>query len=238
MDTARTHFPVIGSTNVYAKNHAEQIPRNILTVISADEQTEGKGRGHHRWTSPSGVNLYLSFCSFLPRDFPALHNAGQLLGLACSDLLKELNIASSLKWPNDVLIHGKKAAGILCDLVTFDRDVLVINGIGLNVNMTGKDCRAISADATSLHLESEQMHDRDQLTSRFIEIYAKHWEKFSEGGFRPFLSSYRRRLAHKLGEPVSFHLEGRPVRGEFHSIADDGTLNLVLADDGVKNFRC
>ena len=72
---------------------------------------------------------------------------------------------------------------------------------------------------------------------RHLEIYVYHWERFLEGGFRPFLGSYRRRLAHQVGESVSFHLEGEPVRGEFHSIADDGSLNLVLSDGGVQNFR-
>ena len=237
MEIAHLHFPTIGSTNNYAKDHADQFGLGAFTILSADEQTTGRGRGQRTWTSPAGVNLYLSFCSFVPKDFPDLHNSAQLLSLVCSDLLRELGVSSALKWPNDVLVHGKKVAGLLCDIVACGDQTLVINGMGLNVNMPEKDCALIPGEATSLYVESGQTFDRDDLIKRLITIYANYWERFKSEGFRPFLGSYRRRSAHQLGDNVSFHVDGEIMCGEFHSVADDGSLNLLLPDGSVKNFR-
>jgi len=237
MEIAHLHFPTVGSTNAYAKEHANQFGLKTLTILSADEQTNGRGRGQHVWTSPPGVNLYLSFCGFVPKNFSSLHNCAQVLGLACSDLIKELGLASSLKWPNDVHVHGKKVAGILCEVVTIGDHNLVINGIGLNVNMTGKDCATISGDATSLYLESGRRFERNDLIKQLTSIYSQYWVRFKQEGLRPFLGSYRRRLVHQLGASLSFHEDGDLVFGEFHSVSDDGSLNLVLPDGNVMNFR-
>jgi len=232
MNKSQLHFPKIGSTNTYAKEHAQDFDRDTLTIISAGEQTEGRGRGTHTWTSPPGVNLYLSFCSFVSKDFHSLHNCAQLLALSCSDLLRQLGLSSALKWPNDVLIQQKKVAGILCDLVDCGDQTLVVNGMGLNVNLSEEECSQISENATSLFVESGQKLEREDLKERLINIYSNHWSQFQKEGFSPFLETYRNRLM----KVHAFHVEGQLVEGEFHSLGDDGSLNIVLADGQIANF--
>jgi len=238
MAIAHIHFSTIESTNTYAKQHAGEFNPELLTVLTADEQTAGRGRGTHEWKSPPGKNLYISFCGMLPKGFPSLHNNGQFLALICCLLLKEGGLKPLLKWPNDILVGGKKIAGVLSELVTGGEEVFVVNGIGLNVNLDEKECGEISESATSMSLELGHPVRREKLIKQVMNLYADHWQKFKEKGFLPFFDQFLSFCAHKKGDALSFHTDqGDVMEGLFDSLAADGSLNLQLFSGRIINHR-
>src|SRR4051812_30203915 len=105
------HFEIIPSTNTWAKENTEKFDPAVLTVITANGQTGGRGRFKRLWHSPSGLNIYVTFCFFLGSEFFNTHSIGhvpQLLALSTAFCLEEFGFNPSLKWPNDILLSGKK----------------------------------------------------------------------------------------------------------------------------------
>jgi len=102
------------------------------TVVLADQQVRGRGREGRRWHSPPGAGILLGYLH-RPRREAIAGVLALRVGLAVGEALAELNVATQLKWPNDVLIQGRKAGGILCEARTVSRLAWVGVGIGLNV---------------------------------------------------------------------------------------------------------
>ena len=133
------------------------------TVVAADSQTAGVGRQGHSWHSEDTGGLYVSIIlrlHFLPRDLPLLTMA---LGLAVQRALQP-EATTDIRWPNDILLHGKKLAGIL---VQTPATGVAIAGIGLNVNQTSfpDDLREI---ATSLRLHGSEELCKEQILERIV----------------------------------------------------------------------
>lgn len=157
-------FEDISSTNSFALELIHKNPQDG-TLICADRQIDGRGRLDRRWFSPPGLNIYASLIKTLPRTTP-LQNVGWvplLAGLAILQAIEEsTELSLALKWPNDVLIRGKKIGGILCETATdFAGTRWVIIGFGVNINQ----CRTslpveLQETATSLQQESGRTWDR------------------------------------------------------------------------------
>lgn len=231
------HFEKIDSTNTWAKKNIHLFPKLHLTVISADEQTAGRGRMNHQWTSPPNQNIYATFCFWVPLGYVYVGNISQLLAVSCAEMLQSLGFSVGLKWPNDLVTPSKKKlAGILCETVIFDNQVCVMAGIGLNVNMPSELLKTIDKPATSLHVESGQTFDSQYL----LKLLGKHFLKdliiLKENGFNPILERYRSLLHCKKGENIQFNTRDVLIEGVFDSIAENGSLNLRLKDKTLRNF--
>ncbi|MDQ2900041.1 MAG: biotin--[acetyl-CoA-carboxylase] ligase, partial [Acidobacteriota bacterium] len=152
-------FDRVGSTMVEAARlAAEGCPPG--TVVVADEQTAGQGRHGHSWHSEPGSGLYVSIVLDAFVD-PVLTLA---LGLATGEAIaRETDIRCDLRWPNDVMIGGKKVAGILVQLV----GATAIAGIGINVNHQAFPAE-LSREATSLSIETGRRHDREELLAELL----------------------------------------------------------------------
>lgn len=128
------YFDEIDSTNRIASELARS-DATEGTVILADSQTQGRGRNTHTWYSPAGVNLYFTVVLFPPAE--RLHYLPYVAGLSIAQALDQLEIDCDLKWPNDVLINGKKAGGVLIQTsIEQNRLQFALLGIGINVNAT------------------------------------------------------------------------------------------------------
>ncbi len=167
------HFPVCESTNAKALQMAAQGAAHG-TVVLADRQTLGRGRGDKKFSSPLG-GLYLSAILLPPSDLKILSLITLAAGLACADAVEEIAaISPLLKWPNDLYVDSLKLAGILTETGPYLPDKgtfpYVVVGIGLNVN-TKKD--AFDADlatgVTSLAQLTQQYY---QIESLVKEIYS------------------------------------------------------------------
>jgi BirA family biotin operon repressor/biotin-[acetyl-CoA-carboxylase] ligase len=163
MEIVEIHLNTVDSTNTYAKTHGSSFARDKITCITAEEQTSGKGQFQKKWISPSRVNLYATFYFHLPPNTQNLTELTLTLGKSIKKVLEERGVPASMKWPNDVLIQGKKVAGILCETIFHKTHIEIILGFGLNVNMGQEDLIKIDQPATSLKNETGHAWDKEEL---------------------------------------------------------------------------
>jgi BirA family biotin operon repressor/biotin-[acetyl-CoA-carboxylase] ligase len=176
----------IGSTNDVARELAAQgAPEGTLVIT--DEQTEGKGRLGRRWLAPPGTSLLMSTL-FRPR-FLAPYQA-QRLTMICSlavveAIEAETGLGAAIKWPNDIVVQGKKAGGILTELgATGGRLDYVVVGLGLNVNLdfgAEEAMGELAATATSLSQELGREVSRLALLWRVLENVEGRYRRLQAG---------------------------------------------------------
>lgn len=153
------HLEEIDSTNNYAKLHYLEFPEKGITSIQADFQTKARGRFDRKWLSPAHLNLYITYCFRLPNPFPPLPFLAQLASISLGACLIEEGVVPTFKWPNDLLIHQKKVAGILCETIHEPTFIQAILGVGLNLNMGQEMLNQIDQPATSLKVETLREFD-------------------------------------------------------------------------------
>ena len=169
-------FAEIDSTNTYALAHAEELGDGA--VVAAEVQTAGRGRARRRWLSPRGSSILLSILLLEPDGSPWVTHATMLAAVAAAEAVDaEANCRVSLRWPNDLMIAGKKLGGILAESTPLPtrpeqaqpRRALVI-GIGLNCfQQPGHFGPALAEIATSLEIECAPPIDRPALAGRLVE---------------------------------------------------------------------
>ncbi|MCH9611491.1 MAG: Bifunctional ligase/repressor BirA [Chlamydiales bacterium] len=192
MELIHHRFDSISSTNDWAKEQVATFDRSRVTIISADFQTQGRGQYGRQWLSPPKKNLYATFCFFLENGQKEALSLTHVMAIAIAQLLEEEDIPAQIKWPNDVLVHGKKIAGILCETVECEDQTAIIVGLGMNINMTHEEFATVGRPATSFFIEKERLYDRADLTARLEELFVKALDQFLERGFTPFLPIFRR----------------------------------------------
>lgn len=232
----RHHFQTLDSTNTWAKQHADEFDRAQMTLVTANKQTAGRGRFKRLWVSPAGSNIYATFCFFIEKHRPDIGNLPQIMALATAKTLEELHFNPKLKWPNDVLLGGKKVAGILCETVPFSDTLCVILGIGLNVNMALEQLQEIDRPATSLLAEDGIRRECEQVLQTLQNHFSRYLHRFLEGGFLPFLSEYKKGICHSKGDLIRFHDNRSIWEGHFVEINLDGSLLLKLSTGEKRTF--
>jgi BirA family biotin operon repressor/biotin-[acetyl-CoA-carboxylase] ligase len=218
----------VASTNDEALTRARAgAPEGTLVV--ARRQTAGRGRRGRAWESPLG-NLHLSL---ILRPAAGIAAAGAV-GFAAALAAREAIVRGlppgrrvELKWPNDVLIDGAKAAGILIE--TAD-DALVL-GVGINV---ARHPEGTPYPATSIHAAGG-CGTLDDVLSAFCATFKARWDGFLHDGFGPLREEW---LAHArgMGEAVTIDLEGARLTGVFRAIGEDGALVLDRGAAGTKRI--
>lgn len=202
------------------------------TLVVAEKQTAGRGRRGKVWESPLGTGIWMSLV-LRPQIMPAEASVLTLLcGLATAEAIEaETGLSADIKWPNDILINGKKAVGILTEMDCEMSEVhFVIPGIGINVN-TASFPPEIAEIATSLYLECGKTVSRRRLVHKVLERLEEHYETFLRtGSFAAMLEDYRKHCI-TLGKEV--HVLGRePFFAEALDITPEGELLVRRADNG------
>lgn len=229
------HFEEIDSTNRVAQDLArEGAPHG--TAVLAESQTAGRGRLGRSFFSPPHSNLYVSFVLRPPIDLSAAATHIPAAALAVAEA-----VAGSLgtrepveiKWPNDVLVHGRKTSGILMELAAEATRVgFLVLGIGVNLNVDPNDFpEEFRRRATSLAHELGRPVDRIAFTRSLFGTLERMIDRHADGGFEALRADF---------EPY-FHMKGSPVRiadpsgaerpGIAEGIAADGAL-LLRREDG------
>ncbi|MDD2852718.1 MAG: biotin--[acetyl-CoA-carboxylase] ligase [Desulfuromonadaceae bacterium] len=205
------------------------------TVILADAQSEGKGRRGRMWVSPAGVNLY---CSIVLRPAILPHEAPQLTFLSAVAVARAIRLTTALipeiKWPNDLLVSGKKVAGLLNEMsAETDGINFVILGIGVNLNMTAPQFpQDLRQPASSLLLESGALVDRSQFASTMLRELDQLYTEFQAVGFGPVREEWQQ-YCNANGRRIVVTDSGKEcTEGRFAGIDTDGAL-LLQSDDGV-----
>ncbi|MCF6137553.1 biotin--[acetyl-CoA-carboxylase] ligase [Pseudalkalibacillus berkeleyi] len=228
------HFEnTVTSTQEIAHKHALNGAEEG-TIIIADEQTVGRGRLGRAWHSPKGSGVWMSI--ILRPNIPP-QKAPQLTLLAAVSVVQGIEevtgLSAQIKWPNDILIDGKKVVGILTELqAEADRVNSVIIGIGINVN-TPKEAfpKDIETIATSLKVEKGEEIERAYLVRAIMEKMEKLYHIYLEHGFAPIKLMWESSAA-SLGKRVRVRTITGELYGKAQGITEEGVL-LVEDDEGT-----
>ncbi|MCX5829907.1 MAG: biotin--[acetyl-CoA-carboxylase] ligase [Deltaproteobacteria bacterium] len=229
------YFREVDSTNIMACRLARDgAPEG--TVVIADAQGKGKGRLNRVWQSPPGRNLYVSII-LRPRIAPpAAPQLTLVAGVAVAELLASCGLKDvTIKWPNDVLISGKKVCGILTEMNSSASGVdFIILGIGLNVNMNRENFEPALRDrATSLKIETGKTHDRIEIISGLLNLIETWYSVFLRTGF-PGVRDAWLNYADILGRPIRVVFREDTQTGVVMGIDDDGTILMKSADGATQ----
>ncbi|MFE1244143.1 biotin--[acetyl-CoA-carboxylase] ligase [Fictibacillus sp. NPDC058756] len=201
------------------------------SIVIADEQTGGRGRLGRAWQSPSGTGIWMSL--ILRPEIP-LQKAPQLtllIAVAASRAIEKVTgLEAAIKWPNDLLIKGKKVAGILTELqAEADSIHSVIVGIGMNVNQEKKHfSEEISEIATSLAIESGKTYKRAELAGAVLQEIENLYRSYLDKGFAVIKLLWEAR-AYSLGKRITARSVTGSITGYAKGITDEGVL--LLEDD-------
>jgi BirA family biotin operon repressor/biotin-[acetyl-CoA-carboxylase] ligase len=221
------HFEVVDSTSAWAKRHAHELNPVGITCITADEQTGGRGRFGRKWLSPKGQNILATLFFQIPKESPYLGNIGQILAYSCASILQEIGLQVQLKWPNDILVLGKKIAGVLCETVEMGKNIGVALGIGLNVNMDETILKTINQPATSIAAMTGKTWEVKAILERLVGRFVQDFETLQKNGFAVFQPDFEKLLAFKEEEIRC----SDGVQGICKGISKEGHL-LVLLPSG------
>jgi len=210
---------------------AERLARDGVkegVVVFAESQTKGRGRLGRKWISPSGKGLWFSVL-LRPKLRPA--EATQLTVAAATALARavqlQTGIVADIKWPNDLLIGGRKVAGILTEMsAEVDRVNHVIIGLGLDVNQTEPDFSPeVHGLATSLRLELGKTVHRGDLAAAILSELDRDYARICRGEFSRLADEWESRCT-TIGRHVNVLIGERRVRGRAESLDDSGALLL------------
>jgi BirA family transcriptional regulator, biotin operon repressor / biotin---[acetyl-CoA-carboxylase] ligase len=231
------YFPVIDSTNVRARMIADRgAPEG--TVVVAEAQLKGKGRRGRSWFSPAGEGVTVSVI-LRPRVPPS--EAPQLVLMAAvaaaEALLAQAALPVSIKWPNDILVGGKKIAGILTEMrLAGDRIDHVVIGMGVNVNTPAESLPSeIAAIATSLCAVTGRTFSRAGLLRTYLEKLEGWYAIFRERRFEAIRDRWLE-IARIVGKQVKIAGVDRTYEGEVVDIDPTGFLILKSPDGGVQRI--
>ncbi|MBT1073537.1 biotin--[acetyl-CoA-carboxylase] ligase [Pelotalea chapellei] len=225
------------STNSDAFRLAEQgAPEGA--VVFADTQSGGKGRMGRRWVSPPGVNLY---CSVILRPEIMPYEAPQLTFLSAVAVARAIELTTpiipEIKWPNDVLVRGRKIAGLLNEMsAETDGTNFVILGMGINLNMAANQFPSdMRYPATSLCLELGRAVERVPFAATLLNELDRLYNEFQVYGFRPVREEWQQRCNAYGRELTVSDGDCEITRGAFEGIDDDGAL-LVRSRKGLERI--
>jgi BirA family transcriptional regulator, biotin operon repressor / biotin---[acetyl-CoA-carboxylase] ligase len=220
------------STNLQAHEQGEAGGRHGLVVV-ADRQTAGKGRLGRQWVSPPGVNFYASVLlrpTFLPRQAPQLTF---LSAVAVARAVQEVaGLSARVKWPNDVLVGGRKIAGLLNEMsAETERIHYVILGIGVNLNMRAEQFpKDLRYPATSILLETGAPVSRTAFARALLRHLDSLYALYLAEGFPPLRHAWEAHFD-LVGREVEVDFRSTLLRGVVEGIDAEGAL-LLRREDG------
>ena len=235
MDHTHRHFPSIDSTHAYAMQHADELSQG--TLVTAEVQTDGVGRAGRTWVSGRGDSLLLSLVLKDATDPDAAKLITPLMALATIRTLAEYGVEARIKWPNDIIVRGKKIAGIL-STSSYVRDAIahVVVSIGLNVSQKVETLAAIDIPATSLAIETGTERALDALLEPLIAQFDALYEVFKAEGFSSLLTEWRAAQL-LMGKKIGLKLGNEQVEGVVTAFGEDGTVELALMNGTTKRYQ-
>jgi BirA family biotin operon repressor/biotin-[acetyl-CoA-carboxylase] ligase len=225
------HFFKVDSTNTVAMRLGEEGEPHGAVVL-AEEQTAGRGRAGRSWVSEKSAGIH---CSVLLRPaIPPAHAPLLTLvaGLAARDAAAEdLDAVPDIRWPNDLLLGGRKFGGILTEMrAEPDRVSYAVVGIGINVNQA-KVPAELEGIATSLRMETGKFHSRLDLLIRLLRNLDRYYNEFMGRGAEPILRRFAEVSSYFQGKHVRITTATETFTGATAGLEPSGVLR-VTRDDG------
>jgi BirA family biotin operon repressor/biotin-[acetyl-CoA-carboxylase] ligase len=201
-------------------------------VVLAEEQTAGRGRAGRAWHSERGTGIYVTVLlrpKLAPVQAPLLT---MMAGLSAHAAIhSQTGLAIDLKWPNDLMVRGKKLGGILTEMYAEPSQIrFVILGIGINVNQE-KFPAELSSVATSLRTESGKMHSRLELLVRLLREFESDYNRFLREGPASVVQRFQAISSYARGKRVRVNSGTETFSGTTSGLSPEGLLR-VERDDG------
>ncbi len=222
----------VGSTNAYVKQHMSELSDS--TVVYTSHQTDGRGRLSRKWIDTGENNIYMTFCLKPSCEFQEIYsNLTQYLSVVLCKTLEKYGVDSKIKWPNDVLVDGKKIAGILSETSMQGSSFKGIAlGIGVNLNTSQTLLDSIDKPATSLAVILNKEIDREKFLKTLTDEFFLNYDRFLNTGFAMIRDFYLNHASF-LNTDISVNVLGKIESGCAVDITQDGAL--VLEKDNIKN---
>lgn len=227
-------YRAVDSTNDAAYRLAEQGSKEGLVVVS-EEQHKGKGRHGRRWVSPAKGGIYLS-CVLRPKMPPhEIPRITLLAAVAVAQSIREAcGLEAMIKWPNDILVNGKKVCGILTEMKA-EQDAITFVVIGIGINVT-TPTRSLPPHASSLkqespHAKAGELPTRPELARIVLEHLDAEYLTMRAEGFGRIIEAWKS-LTDMLGSTVRVTLPNRVLQGQVYDIDADGSL-MVRLESGI-----
>ena len=229
------YFESVSSTNNIAKELAAQgVAEGTLVV--AEEQTGGKGRLGRQWCSTKYKGSFFSFILYPPFAPPEANIVTLISAVALATAINNVTgVVAGIKWPNDLLLNGKKICGILTELsAEMERINYMVVGVGVNVNQEESDFpEEVRASATSLKIQTGMKTSRVKLVQVFLKEFEKWYDITLKQGFTPVLARWKE-MAVSLNCPVRIQMPNSSWEGWAEDIDKDGALLLRLPGGELK----
>lgn len=234
------YFPKTDSTNLRAKTAGEQGSLHG-TLFVADQQTAGRGRRGRRWESPVGENVYMTLLlrPKISPDKAAMLTLVMALSVA-EGLWQACQVRAEIKWPNDLVVNGRKICGILTEMIAeVDYIHYVVIGIGINVNQR-EFPGDLKGTATSLRNETGRQIVRGEMIVRILERFEKNYEIFTAAeDLSGLQEAYNQRLINRDREVTvldpageyTAHARGIDQQGELVVETPDGEIRKIFSGE-------
>ncbi|MGH9774603.1 MAG: biotin--[acetyl-CoA-carboxylase] ligase [Candidatus Acidiferrales bacterium] len=224
------HFFKVDSTNTAAMRLGEQGEAHGAVVL-AEEQTAGRGRAGRKWTSEKSAGIHATVLlrpEVAPMHAPLLT---LVAGVAARDAVAdETGLAPDIRWPNDLLLNGKKCGGILTEMQAEpDRIHYAVVGIGINVNQSRMPAE-LSENATSLRIETGRICSRLELLARLLRHFDRYYNQFISQGGAPILKRFAEVSSYHEGKRVKITTPRETFEGVTVGLEPSGVLRVKRED--------
>ena len=219
----------VESTNLYAKSHLDDFADG--TVLHALVQTSGRGRMQRKWVDLGKGNVFMSIILKPSEKFDEKYsNLTQYLSVVLCKVLEKYGLNPQIKWPNDVLVRGKKIAGILAETVISENKLKgLILGLGVNLTASEEQVQSIQERiVTALNLEIGKTVDREEFIDEICDEFFANYDEFLKKGFPMIKEDYTNRACF-LGKDVCVKVFNEEKQGVAKAITPNG--ELVLSAD-------
>ncbi len=224
----------VDSTNNYAANLILDAKPPEGTAILAHNQFGGRGQRGSVWQVEPGANLTLSVVLY-PRKVNVASQfiISKMVAVALADCVDEITGQNSqIKWPNDILLNGKKVAGILIETgVSGNYLSHSIIGMGLNVNQRNFEGLP---NASSLSIEGNQTFDKEKVMGKLLSLLNYYYQVLQRGNEQKISSLYLEKLW-RLEESAFFRIDGEVKKGLITGVKENGLLQVMLTE-GQREF--
>lgn len=218
-------FDIIDSTNKYAKNLCKENPSTGTLIISS-EQTHGKGRFGNVWESPKNKGLYYSIIFKKENNNLKYETLTLFISLGITKLLKDYSLSSKIKWPNDILVNGKKICGILSEMCSTNFGDFIIVGIGINLYHEENDFpKELREKATSLKLNTSTLVIKTHFINSLTKYIFEYYNKFLNENFENIIDEYTDKSS-LVNKEITLTINGEEVCGNVLGFNNSGHLIL------------
>lgn len=233
------YFEQIDSTNDYAKIVAQK-PFEDGDIIIAESQSKGRGRFSREWLSSMKKGAYLSILLKPDISFEKITRLTIITALAiCSVLEDHTQKKVEIKWPNDILINGKKICGILTEISgEVDKINYVIVGIGVNINLDIEDFdESLVRKASSLKIETSKTQNRKGIVQKILNAFDQYYDDFlNDKNYEKIMNEYRNKSC-LIGKKVEVRIYNNDsIYAKVLNIEKNGALKVELENGEIRDF--